>query len=210
MTSPDKQLIKLTSLSQLELLYADADFVTFRGRRAVRLVESDQNSDDVHSMAIVRTSNFRDGVIETALAGLPRTGASESARGFVGIAFRVQPAAASFEAFYLRPTNGRSDDQLRRNHSTQYISHPDFPWYRLRDESPGVYESYTDLLPAVWISIKIIVSGERAALYVNKSEQPCLIVNDLKLGYTHGEIALWIGGGTEAYFSTRLIIQGAT
>ncbi len=54
----------------------------------MRLVEFDQNSDDVHSMAIVRTSNFRDGVIETAIAGLPRTGASEFARGFVGIAFR--------------------------------------------------------------------------------------------------------------------------
>jgi hypothetical protein len=44
----------------------------------------------------------------------------------------------------LRPTNGRADDQVRRNHSTQYISYPDFPWYRLREETPGMYESYSD------------------------------------------------------------------
>jgi hypothetical protein len=34
-------------------------------------------------------------------------------------------------------------------------------------------------------------------------------VNDLKLGHTQGHIALWIGGGTEAYFSTRLTVHGA-
>jgi hypothetical protein len=143
------------------------------------------------------------------VAGFPRSGAPEGARGFVGIAFRVRPDASQFEAIYLRPTNGRSEDQLRRNHSTQYISHPDFPWFRLRDENPGVYESYTDLLPATWTPVKIVVDGERAALYVNKSEQPCLIVNDLKLGISHGGIALWIGGGTEAYFSTRIKVEKA-
>jgi hypothetical protein len=201
--------IKLTSIQQLELHHVNADFVTFRGRRAVRLVESDQNLDDVQPLAIIRATDFRDGVIETAIAGLPRPDAPEFARGFVGIAFRVQPAASHFEAFFLRPTNSRSDDQLRRNHSTQYMSHPEYPWFRLRDESPGVYESYTDLLPAVWIPIKIVVTGERASLYVNQSEQPCLVVNDLKLGYSNGQIALWIGGGTEAYFSTSLEIRAA-
>jgi hypothetical protein len=27
---------------------------------------------------------------------------------------------------YIRPTNGRADDQVRRNHSTQYISMPEY------------------------------------------------------------------------------------
>jgi len=48
------------------------------------------------------------------------------------------------EVFYLRPTNGRADDQLRRNHAVQYVSHLEFPGHRLRQESPGVYESYAD------------------------------------------------------------------
>jgi hypothetical protein len=122
-------------------------------------------------------------------------------RGFVGIAFRVQPDGAAFECFYLRPTNGRANDQLRRNHATQYISHPDEPWHKLREEHPGVYESYADMLPGEWTKIKIVVSGASAQLYVGGAEQPCLIVNDLKLGETSGAIALWIGFGTEAHFS---------
>jgi hypothetical protein len=126
-------------------------------------------------------------------------------RGFVGIAFRVQLGGSRFECFYLRPTNGRANDQLRRNHSTQYISHPDYPGYRLREETPGVYESYADLESEVWTPIKIVVSGIQAKLYVNGAEQPCLVVNDLKLGETQGQIGLWIGSGTEAYFSTIVV-----
>jgi hypothetical protein len=87
------------------------------------------------------------------------------------------------------------------------MSHPDYPWFRLREESPGVYESYVDLAPAAWTAVKIVVSGIRAFLYVDGAEQPCLVVNDLKLGHTRGQIALWIGGGTEAYFATRLVMQ---
>jgi hypothetical protein len=117
----------------------------------------------------------------------------------------VQPGGAQYECFFLRPTNGRADDQLRRNHSTQYISYPDYPWHRLREESPGVYESYTDLVPGAWTPIRIVVSGTQAQLYVNRAEQPCLIVNDLKLGEAQGQIGLWIGSGTEAYFSAVIV-----
>jgi hypothetical protein len=35
--------------------------------------------------------------------------------------------------------------------------------------------------------------------------QPCLIVNDLKLGETHGQVALWTGSNTEAYFSNLTV-----
>jgi hypothetical protein len=52
-----------------------------------------------------------------------------------------------------------------------------------------------------WTSVKIVVDGGRAQLYVNGSSQPVLIVNDLKLGDEGGAVALWIGSGTEAYFS---------
>jgi hypothetical protein len=40
-----------------------------------------------------------------------------ASRGF-GIAFRVQ--GNRFEYIYLRPTNGRADDQIRRNH---FVTH---------------------------------------------------------------------------------------
>jgi hypothetical protein len=57
-----------------------------------------------------------------------------------------------------------------------------------------------------WTKVKIVVSGLRAQLYVGGAAQPCLVVNDLKLGETHGQIALWIGLGTEAYF-TQLTVH---
>src|ERR1700721_467567 len=76
------------------------------------------------------------------------------------------------EYFYLRPPNGRSGDQLRRNHSVQYVSTPDYPWERLRKETPGVYESYADLDPGAWTRMKVVVSGKRAKLYVNGADQP--------------------------------------
>ena len=98
-------------------------------------------------------------------------------------------------------TNGRADDQLRRNRTTQYVSQPAFTWQRLREENPGVYESYVDIDPGAWTRIKIVVAGTKARLYVNGADQPCRIVNDLKLGETHGQVALWTGGNTEAYSS---------
>jgi hypothetical protein len=198
----------LTTLNELTLQNVAAELVTYRGRAAVKLIESSEPADDGHAIAIIADSTFEDGDIETEIAGLPQAGANEGARGFIGIAFRVQPHDTHFECFYLRPTNGRANDQLRRNHATQYISQPDYPWHKLRAEDPGVYESYTDLVTGEWTKIKIVVSGMKAQLYVNGADQPCLIVNDLKLGETSGAIALWIGGGTEAYFSEVIVQQG--
>jgi hypothetical protein len=150
---------------------------------------------------VVVPFSFRNGVIEMEVAGKPNAGAFEGARGFIGLAFHLAADARRYECFYLRPTNGRADDQLRRNHSVQYTSEPDYPWERLRRESPGQYESYVDLEPGVWTKIRMVVAGRKAQLFVHESAQPCLIVNDLKLGESEGPLALWVGPGTDGYFS---------
>lgn len=145
---------------------------------------------------------FKDGIIEVELSGQPGAGSSDQARGFVGLAFRINNDNSKFECIYIRPTNGRSDDQVRRNHSVQYISFPDFPWHKLRKEFPEKYESYVDLAPGEWTKVKIEVKGASAKLYVHGNTQPALIVNDLKLGAdVAGSIGLWIGPGTLAHFS---------
>ena len=128
-----------------------------------------------------------------------------TARGFIGVQFRAHDHGVKAEDIYLRPANGRADDQLRRNHSVQYESLPDFPWHRLRDEQPGVYESYADLETGAWTRMKIEVAGTKAKLYVNGAEQPCLIVNDLRLGDSRGQVGLWAFVATDAYFSNLKI-----
>jgi Domain of Unknown Function (DUF1080) len=191
----------LTSTKGLELVNAEAEVAQHDGRTALhlRLLPGHEN-DDGSMLAIISDTDFKDGTIEIDVAGDRRVGSPVDARGFIGIAFRMQ-AHDQAEYFYLRPTNARCDDQLRRNHSTQYISDPDYPWERLRKETPGVYESYVDLVPGAWTKMKIVVSGTKAQLYVNGAEEPCLIVNDLKRGESHGQIALWAHTFTDGYFS---------
>jgi hypothetical protein len=156
--------------------------------------------------AAVEGPLLQDGTIEVDVAGRPLAGASEGARGFICVAFRLRADDSAFECFYIRPTNGRADDQLRRNHSTQYISEPGFPWQKLRSESPGVYESYVDLVTGEWTHLSVTFNGKRAQLYVNRAAQPVLIVNDLKQPPAAGGVALWIGSETEAFFRNLKVI----
>jgi hypothetical protein len=196
----------------LTLVDVQAKSVSFEGKRGLRVTISTEAKQRLaqqkdgppaspEQLAVIDGTDFSNGVIEAEIAGAPAPGAPPGARGFVGIAFRVRPDHRTYDAFYLRPTNGRADEQLRRNHSAQYISHPDWPWYRLRDETPGKYESYVDLEPGKWTKIRIEVQGGRARLFVHGQTQPTLIVNDLKTGVDgRGAVALWIDSGTVAHF----------
>jgi hypothetical protein len=189
-------------LDQLELHNVKAEPVTYLGRAAMRITDAGPDGlDDAGRFAIVPGSSFQDGTIEVNLSGDTAPNARPEWRGFVGLAFRVTADRSHFECFYLRPKNGRSEDQLQRNHAAQYISIPGFGWQKLRSENPGKYESYVDLVPGQWTQVKIQVAGSRARLYVNGAEQPVLIVNDLKQPPANGAIALWLGPGTIAHFS---------
>jgi hypothetical protein len=196
----------LEFVGSVRLHNVTAESVTHKGRKGVRVtprLREDMvgGQSEPELLATIAGVDFSNGVIEVEVAGAPAPGAFEGARGFVGIAFRLQEDMKTYDAFYLRPTNGRAEDQDRRNHATQYISHPEWPWARLRRETPGRYEAYVDLVPDEWTKIKIEVRGARARLYVHDQQQPTLIVNDVKSGPNRkGAIALWIGPGTVAHF----------
>jgi hypothetical protein len=213
-TTPSAQAkhYPLESTAGLRLHNVVAEPALLHGKKGLRITASEEAQRRLQSMtpdeqarfpqlASIDGLEFANGVIEAEIAGAPAPGVGEGARGFVGIAFRLQNDPGTYDAFYLRPTNGRAEDQERRNHAVQYISHPDWPWFRLRKETPSKYESYVDLLPGVWTRVKIEVRGERARLYVHDQEQPALIVNDLKTGAQgKGAVALWIDRGTVAHF----------
>jgi hypothetical protein len=203
----------LESVAGLKLHNVKAEPVTLHGKKGIRVQVSDTATQPgpnmpIEQLAVIEGTEFGDGVIQAEIAGEPRPGASEGARGFVGIAFRVQADLKTYDAFYLRPTNGRADDQVRRNHSAQYISHPDWPWFRLRKETPEKYESYVDLVPGQWTKVKIEVKGAQARLYVHDQPQPTLIVNDVKSGAgAKGAIALWLDSGTLAHFRNLTVTR---
>jgi pimeloyl-ACP methyl ester carboxylesterase len=149
----------------------------------------------------IKGTNFSDGEIEVKVLSKLLPTASTLARGFIGIAFRINESNSKFESIYIRPTNGRAEEQIRRNHSIQYFSYPDYKFDRLRKESPEVYESYGDMELNTWIRLKIIVKGATAKLYLNDNAEPSLIVNDLKKGNNSvGSVGLWVDVGTEGYF----------
>src|SRR5215469_12683160 len=179
--------------------------VEYKGNRGIKIVE-DGDVPNGEAYAIVKGTTFHNGEITVEFAGQPAGGSAAAARGFIGIAFRMKDG--QFEYIYLRPTNGRADDQVRRNHSVQYSAHPNFSFAVARAQAPEKYESYVDLEPGVWTRYRITVEGTKARLYVHGAAQPCLIVNDLKLGDSSGDVALWIGPGTEGYF-TGLQIRDA-
>lgn len=185
------------SVDQLIAHNVKLESVDYLGKQAIKITEDGQVANG-EAYAVVKDAVFHNGTIEVELAGRPAAGANAAARGFVGMAFRLQKG--QFEYIYLRPTNGRADDQVRRNHSTQYSAHPDFSFAVARQQAPEKYESYVDLEPGAWTRYRITIEGTKARLYVNGTTQPCLIVNDLKLGDSSGGVALWIGPGTEGYF----------
>lgn len=174
---------------------------TARKLESLGAAERAEAESQLEELAWIEGIEFSSGVIEAEIAGTPGPGAASGARGFVGIAFRLQDDRKTYDAFYLRPTNGRAEDQERRNHAAQYISHPDWTWFRMRKETPSRYEAYADLVPGEWTKVKIEVRGDKARLYVHGQEQPTLVVNDVKSGaQAKGAIALWIGPGTIAHF----------
>lgn len=207
------QTFELDSTKGLQPHAVTVEAVTYHGRKGVRVMPAAPADAELTApkngegggIVVLPGTSFHNGTIEVDLAGKPRAGAASDARGFVGVAFRVAADPSKYECVYIRPTNGRADEQVRRNHSTQYISMPEYEWSRLRREAPGQYESYADLVPGEWTKIKIEVSGVRARLYVNDAPQPALIVDDLKHGDSEGAVALWIGLGTEAYFTNLRI-----
>ncbi len=199
LTSAQPQPLELSRLDANSVSVAAAKV---KGHDVVR-VEKDPRvkADDEPTFARVRGIAFSSGTIEVKVLSRLLSNAPAHARGFIGLAFRIDETNSKFEAIYIRPTNGRAQEQLRRNRSIQYFSFPDYKFDRTRRESPGVYESYADMGLDEWITLRIEVRGRQAKLFLNENPQPSLIVNDLKHGAAaRGGVGLWVDVGTEGFF----------
>ena len=179
------------------------------GSEAVRVVkDSTVTLNDEPTFVKIKGVNFKNGIIEIKVLSRLLKNAPDFARGFIGVAFRINDSITKFECIYLRPLNARVDDQVRRNHSIQYYSYPDYKFDRFRKESPEKYEAYTDMEMNKWITMRIEVKDAQAKLFINNNQQPSLIVNDLKHGAnTSGAIAFWVETGTEGFFKDLKITK---
>jgi hypothetical protein len=149
--------------------------------------------------------DFRNGTIEIDIAAeLNGKGAPDS-RAFAGVAFHIPPDFSTYEAVYLRMTNGRlaqpTPAEPRISRAIQYTAHPDFHFDVSRKNFPGKYERGANIAPAMWIHFRLEISGSQVKAYINDEKEPALTVEDMKLGNTNGKIGLWLDDGTAAYFS---------
>lgn len=152
--------------------------------------------------------DFEDGTIEVKVLSRFRPDAPEYARGFIGLAFRINDSNTRFESMYIRPANARAEDQVRRNHTIQYFAYPDQKFDRLRKDSPEKYESYADMAMNEWITLRMEVRGQNARLFINDNQEPALVVKDLKNGMGQkSAIGLWVDIGTEGYFKDLKVIK---
>ena len=202
---PSSGTIVLDQNTALRPINGRVLWVEHRGRQALKLapLEGQESATDQEISALIVGSEFGDGVIEVDVSGARRQGyATDDAsafKGFIGVSFRVRGDSA--ERFYVRPENARHESEVFRNRSTQYESSPDHTWQRLRQESPGKYESHADMEAGGWTHLRIEVEGTTARLYVNGAADPALTVSDLRHGRSRGAIALWTRISSDAYFA---------
>jgi hypothetical protein len=155
----------------------------YLGNSSIRMVEVDEAAstiremkahDDVRSMAWLPV-DFHDGTIEVDVASDIAPDAPDYARGFVGVAFRID-AQERHESIYLRPANATVDDQVRRNHTVQYASFPGYDFEQLRKEAPEKYEIFADIALGRWIHMTITVRGNEGRLYLDHAANAALVL----------------------------------
>lgn len=194
----------------LELVNTKSEILNIEGSSVLKLerdllkspfdINNIESTVDGPTFAKIIDIEMINGVIELkVLSKIIENSPFPNARGFVGVGFRVDEKN-HFDAIYLRPSNGRVDDQLRRNHTVQYFSYPGYTFSRLRREANGVYETYADIGLDEWIDVKIEIQDKKAKLHLNNQQTPNFIVNDLFGTSKSGKVALWVEIGTIAFF----------
>lgn len=163
--------------------------------KAKKIMEFDENT-----YAKLKNITFHNGVIEVQMLSRLLPDAPDFARGFIGIAYRINEDDTKFESFYVRPTNGRQcDDPVRKAHGCQYFSYPKYTFDYFREHQITQYESPVDIDLDEWISLKAIINQEHAEFYINNEK--ILVVNDMKHGDNlKGSVGFFVDIGTEAFF----------
>jgi hypothetical protein len=175
---------------------------TLHGERVLRVVKSEKIMEfDENTYAKLLNSNFNNGILEVKMLSRLLPDAPDFARGFIGIAYRISDDDSKFESFYVRPTNGMTEDPVRKARGCQYFSYPNYTFAYFRDNNITKYEAPAAIGLDEWITLRAVIHGESAEFYINNDKTPTLIVTDMKHGANQsGKIGFFVDIGTEAFF----------
>ena len=163
----------------------------------------EMNAAEGDGIAVLEAVEWNEGTIQVELLGENNPG-----RSFVGIAFNIQDDN-TYEAVYFRPFNFVAEAQGNREHMVQYICHPDFTWYRLREERTGEFENEIQDPPDPddWFSVLIRISDKEVSVFMENGEDPVLTVQRLTTT-SSDKMGLWTGNGSSGRYR-NLIIEGS-
>lgn len=183
-------------------VHTEISTVPLEGEQTLRVVKAEKLMEfDENTYAKVRDLSFHNGVIEVEMLSRLLPDAPDFARGFIGIAFRISEDDQAFESFYVRPTNGLTQDPVRKSHGCQYFSYPTYTFSYFREKGIAQYEAPIDFGLNSWIHLKAVIQDNRAEFTLNHSATPTLVVENLLRGPDlRGSVGFFVDIGTEAFF----------
>jgi membrane dipeptidase len=128
--------------------------------------------------ALIKDTDFTNGIIEFDIA-------FTGERGFMGAVWRVQDER-NYEDFYIRPHQSGKPDANQYTPVFNGVS----GWQLYHGEGYGAPVEYK--LNA-WIHVRIVVSGGRGEVYIDRSVEPVLFMHELKREVGAGQVGLKAG-----------------
>ncbi|MGH1365797.1 MAG: hypothetical protein ACRBF0_19715 [Calditrichia bacterium] len=136
--------------------------------------------------AVHKTMTFENGIIEFDVS-------FPAARNFVGVMWRMQDGG-NFEEFYMRPHQSGKGD------ANQYtpVFNGNSGWQLYHGEG---YAAPTEYVFDKWMPVKIVVAGNRAAVYIKDMQKPAFTTHEFKRKSATGQIGFKSGPFAKAYIS---------
>lgn len=188
--------------NRFQAVNTSAETVLLDGEQVLRVNKTEKiDEPDENTYAKVRNLTFHNGTIEVKMRSRLLPDAPAHARGFIGITFRGNDDDSYFESFYVRPTNGTTDDPVRKAHGCQYFAYPTYTFSYFRERGITQYEAPIDFGLDQWVTLKAVIQGERADFYINGADTPLLSVEKLLHGTGEpGSVGLFVDIGTDGFF----------
>ena len=160
----------------------------------------EMNAAEGDGLAVLKQIAFETGTIELEILGENNPG-----RSFIGLAFNIQDEE-TFEAIYFRPFNFVATEQSRKDHMVQYVNHPEYTWYKLREERTMEFENEIPAPPDPddWFKATIKVTEKNVEVYLDTSKEPVLKVERLSSNESE-KIGLWVGNGSSGRFRNLVL-----